>query len=39
LSMISVDKLMTGVGMNVWLHVGSMFIDGIRGWVGHINGK
>jgi len=32
--MMSVDKLMTGVGMNVWLHVGGMFIDGfVDGWV------
>ena len=34
MSMMSVDKLMTGVGMNVWLHVGGMFIDGfVDGWV------
>ena len=33
--MMSADKLMTGgVGMNVWLHVGGMFIDGfVDGWV------
>jgi hypothetical protein len=37
---LSVDKLMTGVSMNVWFHVGGMFIDGfVDGWVALMESK